>query len=67
MAVRTRQRSLLSKNADYDCTRAYPDHLQRHCTLDQEKALFAAIADNLARSPGLRREDVLVQPGRGQE
>ena len=29
-------------------------------TLDQKKALFAAIADNLTRSPGLRREDVLV-------
>jgi 4-oxalocrotonate tautomerase len=29
-------------------------------TLDQKKALFAAIADNLARSPGLRREDVVI-------
>jgi 4-oxalocrotonate tautomerase len=29
-------------------------------SLDQKKALFAAIADNLAANPGLRREDVLV-------
>jgi 4-oxalocrotonate tautomerase len=29
-------------------------------SLVQKKALFAAIADNLAASPGLRREDVLV-------
>jgi len=29
-------------------------------TLDQKKALFAAIADNLAASPGLGREDILV-------
>ena len=30
-------------------------------TVDQKKALFAAIAKHLARSPGLRREDVLIQ------
>lgn len=29
-------------------------------TLDQKKALFAAIADNLAENPGLRREDVVI-------
>lgn len=29
-------------------------------TLDQKKALFAAIADNLAANPGLRREDIVV-------
>jgi phenylpyruvate tautomerase PptA (4-oxalocrotonate tautomerase family) len=29
-------------------------------TLDQKKRLFAAIADNLVASPGLRREDVFV-------
>jgi 4-oxalocrotonate tautomerase len=29
-------------------------------SLDQKKALFAAIADNLAANPGLRRQDVLV-------
>jgi 4-oxalocrotonate tautomerase len=29
-------------------------------SLDQKKALFAAIADNLAADPGLRRQDVLV-------
>ena len=29
-------------------------------TLDQKKRLFATIADNLAASPGLRREDVVV-------
>ena len=29
-------------------------------TLDQKKRLFAALADNLAASPGLRREDVFV-------
>jgi phenylpyruvate tautomerase PptA (4-oxalocrotonate tautomerase family) len=29
-------------------------------TLDQKKALFAAIAEGLHASPGLRREDVLV-------
>lgn len=29
-------------------------------TLDQKKALFAAIADNLASKPGLRREDVFI-------
>src|SRR5271169_853928 len=29
-------------------------------TLDQKKRLFAAIADNLVASPGLRREDVVV-------
>lgn len=28
--------------------------------LDQKKALFAAIADNLAQDPGLRREDVVI-------
>ena len=27
---------------------------------DQKKALFARIADNLARDPGVRREDVFV-------
>ncbi len=29
-------------------------------TLDLKKALFAAIADNLAANPGLRREDIVV-------
>jgi 4-oxalocrotonate tautomerase len=29
-------------------------------TVEQKKALYARIADNLARSPGVRREDVLV-------
>jgi len=29
-------------------------------TLDQKRALFAAIADNLAAAPGLRRDDVIV-------
>lgn len=29
-------------------------------TVDQKKALFAAIADNLAANPGLRREDIVV-------
>lgn len=29
-------------------------------TLDQKKALYAAIADNLVADPGLRREDVFV-------
>jgi 4-oxalocrotonate tautomerase len=29
-------------------------------SLDQKQALFAAIADNLAADPGLRRQDVLV-------
>jgi phenylpyruvate tautomerase PptA (4-oxalocrotonate tautomerase family) len=29
-------------------------------TVEQKKALFARIADNLARSPGVRREDVFV-------
>lgn len=29
-------------------------------TLEQKKALFAAIADNLAAGPGLRREDIVV-------
>jgi 4-oxalocrotonate tautomerase len=29
-------------------------------TLDEKKALSAAIADNPARSPGLRREDVVI-------
>ena len=29
-------------------------------TLDQKKRLFAALADNLAASPGLRREDIVV-------
>jgi phenylpyruvate tautomerase PptA (4-oxalocrotonate tautomerase family) len=29
-------------------------------TLEQKKALYQRIADNLAASPGLRREDVLV-------
>jgi 4-oxalocrotonate tautomerase len=29
-------------------------------SLDQKKALFAAIADNLAINPGMRREDVFV-------
>ncbi len=29
-------------------------------TIDQKKALFAAIADNLAQRPGLRREDVVI-------
>jgi len=28
--------------------------------LEQKKALFAAIADNLAADPGLRREDIVV-------
>ena len=29
-------------------------------TLDQKKALYAAIADNLCRDPGLRREDIFI-------
>ena len=29
-------------------------------TLDQKKALYAAIADRLCRNPGLRREDILI-------
>ena len=29
-------------------------------TLEQKKRLFAAVADNLAANPGLRREDVFV-------
>jgi phenylpyruvate tautomerase PptA (4-oxalocrotonate tautomerase family) len=29
-------------------------------TLEQKKRLFAAIVENLARSPGLRREDILI-------
>jgi len=29
-------------------------------TLDQKKALFAAIADNLSSAPGFRREDIVV-------
>ena len=29
-------------------------------TIEQKKALYKAIADNLAESPGLRREDVFV-------
>jgi 4-oxalocrotonate tautomerase len=29
-------------------------------TLEQKRALYRAIADNLAASPGLRREDILV-------
>ena len=29
-------------------------------TLDQKKRLFAALADNLVASPGLRREDIVV-------
>jgi 4-oxalocrotonate tautomerase len=29
-------------------------------TVEQKKALYARLADNLARSPGVRREDVFV-------
>jgi len=29
-------------------------------TLDQKRALYRTIADNLAASPGWRREDILV-------
>jgi 4-oxalocrotonate tautomerase len=29
-------------------------------TVDQKKALYAAIADNLSRDPGLRREDIFI-------
>jgi 4-oxalocrotonate tautomerase len=29
-------------------------------TVEQKKALYAAIADNLTRDPGLRREDILI-------
>lgn len=29
-------------------------------TIDQKKALYAAIAANLSRDPGLRREDILI-------
>ena len=29
-------------------------------TLEQKKALYRAIADNLAASPGVRREDVII-------
>ncbi len=29
-------------------------------TIDQKKALFAAIADNLAQEPGLRPQDVVI-------
>jgi 4-oxalocrotonate tautomerase len=29
-------------------------------TADQKKALYAAIADNLVKDPGLRREDILI-------
>jgi Tautomerase enzyme len=29
-------------------------------TVDQKKALYSAIADNLADDPGLRREDIFI-------
>jgi 4-oxalocrotonate tautomerase len=29
-------------------------------TIDQKKALFANIADNLAQRPGLRRQDIVI-------
>jgi 4-oxalocrotonate tautomerase len=29
-------------------------------TIDQKKALFATIADNLAQRPGVRRQDVVI-------
>ena len=29
-------------------------------TIDQKQALFAAIADNLNKKPGLRRQDVVI-------
>jgi phenylpyruvate tautomerase PptA (4-oxalocrotonate tautomerase family) len=29
-------------------------------TVDQKKALYAAIADNLVENPGLRREDIFI-------
>jgi phenylpyruvate tautomerase PptA (4-oxalocrotonate tautomerase family) len=29
-------------------------------TVEQKKALYAAIADNLVRDPGLRREDIFI-------
>ena len=29
-------------------------------TLEQKKTLFATIADNLARDPGVRRQDVMI-------
>ena len=29
-------------------------------TVDQKKAFYAAIADNLVRNPGLRREDIFI-------
>jgi 4-oxalocrotonate tautomerase len=29
-------------------------------TVEQKKALYAAIADNLTRDPGLRREDIFI-------
>ena len=41
----------------------YSDELvviQITCNDTQKKPLFAAVADNLTRSPGLRREDLVV-------
>jgi hypothetical protein len=35
-------------------------------TVEQKKALYKVIADGLAASPSLRREDVFIRPGRGQ-
>ncbi len=34
--------------------------LNRGRTLEQKRALYRAIADRLARDPGIRREDILV-------
>ena len=36
-------------------------------TVEQKKALYKAIADGLAAGLSLRREDVFIVPGRGQE
>jgi 4-oxalocrotonate tautomerase len=36
-------------------------------TIDRNKALFAAIADNLAEKPGLRRQDIVVSLVEGKK
>jgi hypothetical protein len=46
------RRSILDKEGSPPC--------RSPRTVEQKKALYAAIADNLTRDPGMRREDIFI-------
>jgi phenylpyruvate tautomerase PptA (4-oxalocrotonate tautomerase family) len=55
-----RFRSELPRHPPHRGLGDHPDHLERGRTVEQKKALYKAIADRLATSLSLRREDVFI-------